>query len=99
MNNGFLYLGAFIYDKLAGVIAFKNWTHLYNLFVSDEFQDKGIARKLWDTSMGQLKEFEVTVFSSSYALPVYKKLGFLMNGNKIDDEELVCFPMIWKNKK
>lgn len=55
-------------------------THLYHLFVSDEYQGQGLSRKLWETAMSDVKtRVEVTSFTVNSAVNaehVYLSFGF-----------------------
>ena len=75
--------------KLIGVIALKHPSHLYHLYVAEEYHRKGIAKKLWCyLRCYQIKKFPdqkiITVNSSLYAVDMYKKFGFsrLVEGHK-----------------
>ena len=74
----------FVYEKqgvIIGYIAIKKPNHLYHLFVSEQFQGNGISRLLWEyvISNGQYSSF--TLRSSIYAIPIYKKFGFIESGS------------------
>jgi len=75
-----LLLVAEIEKQIVGVITIKKGFHLYHLFVGDEHQRKGIARRLWQTAMKkclQRKKPEFfTVNSALNAVDAYAKLGF-----------------------
>jgi len=96
VNNvkaGIEYWVAEIEGKVVGVIAFKNTSHLYNLFVAEAYHHKGIAKTLWNTATKDHKVKTYTVFSSSYAIPVYEKLGFNKTNKPFDEEGIFCTPM------
>lgn len=57
-------------------ISIKNGSHVYHLFVSEEFQGKGIAKKLWNHAKSQLPASAYEVRSSIFAIPVYQSFGF-----------------------
>ncbi len=95
MIEGFHYWGAFEDDLLVGLISIKKPAHLYNLFVHTDYHRRGIARQLWDHVLAQLKPESVTVYSSSYAVDHYRKLGFRLSGGKIANDELICYSMLW----
>lgn len=98
MEDGFLYWGMIENEGLIGVIAIKPPFHLFNLFVHKEHQRRGVAQALWEHVLIQLKPQSITVFSSSHAIGLYKKLGFVSSGNKVSNSELICFPMLWEKK-
>ena len=71
---------AVIDGKIVAFIALKNKCHLYHLFVSIDYQRKGVARKLWQTAISESDCNVFTVRSSINAIPVYKKFGFVESG-------------------
>ncbi|WP_420582042.1 GNAT family N-acetyltransferase [Reichenbachiella sp.] len=95
MDEGFAYWGAFESDTLVGLIAIKKPNHLFNLFVHQDYHHKGIASALWNYMLSQLQLDTVTVFSSSHAVGLYEALGFQHSGDKISNEEIICYPMLW----
>lgn len=95
MADGFLYWGAFEDTSIIGLIAIKRPAHLFNLFVHLDHHRKGIAQSLWNHMLSQLKLNSVTVFSSRYAIGLYEKFGFVSSGEKIANEEIICYPMLW----
>lgn len=98
MKEGFMYWGAFEESKLVGLIAIKRPNHLFNLFVLQDYHRKGIASALWDHMLSQLRLETVTVFSSRHAVGLYKSLGFQYSGDKISNEEIICYPMLWSRR-
>lgn len=84
-DAGHNYYVAIIGHKIVGVIGMKAVSHLLHLFVSDAFQGRGIARKLWKTAkeaaLNRVELLDFTVNSVINAQAVYKKLGFVpING-------------------
>ncbi|EHJ00103.1 GCN5-related N-acetyltransferase [Clostridium sp. DL-VIII] len=80
-DNGQMMLwGCFISDDLKGVIAIRDNNHISMLFVKEEYQSKGIAKKLFQTLIEYCKANEsiksITVNSSPYAVEIYHHLGF-----------------------
>jgi ribosomal protein S18 acetylase RimI-like enzyme len=72
--------------------------HLYWLFVATAWQRRGIARRLLDHAIGHLREAEpditeLTVFSSAYAVPAYRRLGFRVTGEQTLRDGLPVTPM------
>jgi GNAT superfamily N-acetyltransferase len=67
------------------------------MFVDEEYQNQGIARKLWQVALeyclskGNPGIF--TVNSSKYALPVYKKLGFIPQSESQERNDVIYVPM------
>jgi len=95
--SGFKYHVAEIDKQIAGVVGIRDNSHLYHLFVAEQHQRKGIARKLWQTAMetclsnGNPGEF--TVNSSKYALDVYVRLGFVAQSGPVVKNGVVYIPM------
>jgi ribosomal protein S18 acetylase RimI-like enzyme len=96
-NKDFSFYVAAVGDEVVGVCALKNTSHLYYLFVRKDFQGRGIARQLWDRARsfspegGNTKVF--TVNSSLYAIPVYEKFGFKVNGERTEIKGIAYIPM------
>lgn len=77
-------------NKIIGMIAFRDNSHIALLFVDKEFHKKGIARKLFEKAkkycIENNKNIEhITVNSSPYAVGFYEKIGFV----KIAEEQVV----------
>ena len=70
------FLGAFDDDKIVGVIATFETSHIALLFVDGNYHRKGIGRKLFETVKKQNYKGFFTVNSSPYAHDVYKHFGF-----------------------
>lgn len=83
--NSLELFGAYDKGELKGVIATKeNRKHICCFFVKAEYHKQGIGRKLWEYVLDSSNHSEYTVNSSSYAVPVYHKLGFI----DMDSEQL-----------
>jgi GNAT superfamily N-acetyltransferase len=67
-------------EDLIGYIAIRNNQHLYYLFVDQGYHGQGIARQLWDHARSMSDSDHFVVRSSVYAVPVYEKFGFVING-------------------
>jgi GNAT superfamily N-acetyltransferase len=79
-STRYFYLLAEVDGECAGVIALRDGTHLFRLFVARKFQRQGLARELWRRARQALgpvdQAMSFTVNSSTMAVPVYKRLGF-----------------------
>lgn len=65
--------GAFTDGELAGVIATRNGgRHIALFFVEGKYHRRGIGKRLFRT----VRTDKMTVNSSPYAVPVYRRLGF-----------------------
>ncbi|MYM58748.1 GNAT family N-acetyltransferase [Vibrio sp. OCN044] len=67
-------------SNIIAVIGMRDSNHLYHLFVSDDYQGQGIARKLWEmaksASLRHTRHTHFTVNSAVNAEHVYKNFGF-----------------------
>ena len=83
--------------QLAGVVAVRDNSHLYHLFVGQKFQGQGLSRQLWQhakavaISAGNLASF--TVNSTRYAVPVYERFGFKATGPCVETKGIAYVPM------
>lgn len=86
--------GAFGDEELIGIIATRNeGSHLALFFVKGSYQGKGIGRMLWNTVLEDTASDTVTVLSSLYAVPIYKRLGFASTGGIQEDDGIKYIPM------
>lgn len=80
-NGELLMWGYWADDKIVGMIATKPPCHVSLLFVDKGYHRRGIAKKLYQTTLDHYRENsdwrEMTVNSSPYAVPVYHRLGFV----------------------
>lgn len=80
------FYGAFIKDKLVGVIATRNnGAHIALFFVDGNFHRRGIGKRLFQKILNSADCPKLTVNSSPFAVPFYRKLGF----NTTDSEQTV----------
>jgi GNAT superfamily N-acetyltransferase len=91
------FAGPELMGELMGVVAVRDNTHLYHLFVAGGFQGRGFSGQLWrhgrQAAMlaGNLKGF--TVNSSPFAVPVYERFGFRATGPKVETSGIAFVPM------
>lgn len=91
------YLAAFADEQLVGFIAMRDISHIFHLFVSPDFQGRGLATELWR----QAKEYAAvhghtgffTVNSSVKAIPVYERFGFIRSEALIEMHGISFLPM------
>ena len=70
--------GAYDHKELKGVIATnENRKHICCFFVKAQYHNQGIGRKLWEYLQKNSHSKIITVNSSPYAVPIYRKLGFV----------------------
>jgi ribosomal protein S18 acetylase RimI-like enzyme len=96
-DASFSYFVGFSGSQLAGLIALRNKSHLYHLFVATSFQGQGLSRQLWNYALKATSTEEntttFTVNSSIYAQAVYEKLGFIAQGVATETKGIVFIPM------
>ncbi len=68
-------------EKIIGFISVKDKNHIYHLFVSQQHQRKGFAKKLWKAATALCGATRYTVRSSLYAVPVYESFGFIKSAD------------------
>lgn len=96
-DPAFHYLVSEDAEKLTGIIALRNASHIYHLFVDPAYHRQGIATALWTRAkeaalaMGNKKEFAVR--SSEYAVPVYQRFGFRATGRREEKNGIIFVPM------
>jgi RimJ/RimL family protein N-acetyltransferase len=84
MAEGFRFHVAEMHGELVGVVGVGRNSHLFDLFVAEAHQGRGLGRRLWEVAMSQCLALgnpgEFTVNSSKYAVPVYQRFGFVATG-------------------
>ena len=97
IQSGYRYHVAEVKKQLVGVVAVKDNSHLYHLFVAQDYQRQGIASSLWHLAKQVCLEHgnpgEFTVNSSTYAQDVYKSLGFVAQSGPQDKNGVIFIPM------
>lgn len=82
---------------LAGVIALRDNSHLFHLFVAEPFQGQGLGGQLWHMVKAKAIQSgnpgKFTVNSSLNALPVYEKFGFVASGPIVQTHGVAFQPM------
>ncbi len=82
---------------LVGVVGVRDNSHLYHLFVADEFRGRGYARELWRVARDACREAgnvgEFTVNSSRFAVDMYRKFGFVESGPPETKSGVTSIPM------
>lgn len=92
--------GAFDGRKLIGVIATRNrGEHIALFFVDGRYQRKGVGRRLFGECLIGNANALITVNSSVFAVDVYRKLGFVETGERMEDSGIIFTPMVYQNKK
>ena len=97
IDTGYQYHIAEMDGRIVGVVAVRDNSHIYHLFVAEDYQRQGIASKLWQEakdlcfSNGNPGQFSVS--SSKYAVPVYRKLGFRVESEPQERDGVIFVPM------
>lgn len=92
----FAYFKAVENGTLAGVVAVRDGSHLYHLFVDESFQRRGLSRQLWDHARAAVRDANpgyFTVNSTPYAQPVYERFGFVATGPRVETHGIAFVPM------
>lgn len=97
-NEGFKVYCCLFENKIIGVIAFRNITHISLLFVKKIYHKRGIAKELLNIALKDIKRLntelkELTVNSSPYAFKIYDKLGFVASDNMLEKDGIKYIPM------
>jgi GNAT superfamily N-acetyltransferase len=94
----FCYQVAEFDTELAGVVAMRDNSHLYHLFVAAAFQDQGIARHLWESAKARAVRAgnpgRFTVNASLGAVAVYERFGFVATGPAVAKHGISFQPML-----
>ncbi|WP_150049457.1 GNAT family N-acetyltransferase [Methylomonas rhizoryzae] len=96
-SPNFIYLLGYVDSELAGVVAVRDGSHLYHLFVAAKFQRRGIASSLWARAKAKAVESGnaqgFTVNAAPHALPVYERFGFEIQGIRVEENGVAFVPM------
>jgi len=95
--SNFEYFVAESQGLLAGVVALRDNSHLFHLFVAEPFQGQGLGGELWQMIKARAIQSgnpgKFTVNSSLNALPVYEKFGFVASGPVVQTHGVAFQPM------
>jgi ribosomal protein S18 acetylase RimI-like enzyme len=91
LDERYRYLAGWLDGQLAGVVAVRDGTHLFHLFVARALQGRGLARQLWQAVRDDRIGFSVN--ASLYALPLYEKLGFVATAGQVEADGVAYVPM------
>ena len=88
---------AVIEGRIAGAIGTRGDAHVHLLFVDLDFQRRGVARALWQAALAACvnaaQPAVITVNSSAYAVPVYRRLGFELASEVTRHDDILATPM------
>lgn len=95
--SNFSYYVAEAHGRLAGVVALRDNSHLFHLFVAGPFQGRGLGGTLWNMVKSEAIQRgnpgRFTVNSSLDALRVYEKFGFVASGPVVQAHGVSYQPM------
>jgi GNAT superfamily N-acetyltransferase len=84
-------------DEVAGVVAIRDYKHLFHLFVAPKYQGRGVGRQLWTHVQREAIENgnkgQFTVNASLNAIPVYLAFGFTAAGEVVESHSVSFLPM------
>ena len=82
---------------MQGVIAMRDHSRLYHLFVAQAQQRRGIATQLWQHARQHAitagNPQRISVNATLYAQPIYEHYGFRTSGPKVETKGIVFVPM------
>lgn len=90
------FIDAFDGEKLVGVISMGRSPHINFFFVREEYHRRGIGRRLFETAVKSRPEKCITVNASPYAVPVYRRLGFVPTDKMQETKGIKFLPMEYK---
>ena len=100
-HAGHRYHVAELEGRVVGVVGVRDNSHVHHLFVAEDHQRCGLARELWkvarDTCLAAGNSGRFTVFSSTYALGVYRAFGFVESGPSEIKDEVIATPMEYRH--
>lgn len=92
-SDNFSYYIAENKNTLCGVVGLRDASHIYHLFVTEQMHGKGVGRVLYNHIKTLTNQKYLTVNSSRYAVPFYKKLGFFATNDEQIKDGLIYLPM------
>ena len=99
-NNHFILI-ALVKTKVVGMIEIRGYNHVSLLFVAQDYQRRGISTELLFRAIMICQGYEsqpseISVNSSSFAVPIYEKLGFNRVGERQIRNGIGFIPMVLK---
>ncbi len=81
-------------ETLVGSITIRDGNHISLLFVKKDYHRQGIAKELFCKAIKKCSNLtEMTVNASSYAVNIYKRLGFKATGEQLTQNGITYIPM------
>ena len=85
-------------DQILGVIATQGTSHISLMFVDKAHHRQGIAKKLFQTVLEELRARnmeQITVNSSPHAIKAYEYLGFVQTQEQQEKDGILFVPMMY----
>jgi GNAT superfamily N-acetyltransferase len=96
--ENYRYQLALVGGTLAGVVAIRDNTHLFNLYVAQPCHGQGIGRRLWQSAREDAQQRgnpgRFTVNASAYAERMYLKWGFRPTDAMQEQHGIRYLPML-----
>ena len=96
-DENYCYQLAFDGDVLAGVVAVRDNSHLFSLYVGSAWHGQGVGKWLWqaarDAALARGNPGSFTVNSSAFAEGMYRHLGFTATGPVAEMHGIRFIPM------
>ena len=97
-GDGALMISAKADDRIVGACSFRDVNHLSTFFVKKEYHGRGVGRMMFAYALSKLKTDHpglesIEVNSSPFALPVYKRLGFVLVDGRKEKDGIIYYPM------
>ena len=96
-DEKYCYQLAFDGEALAGVVAVRDNTHLFSLYVGSPWHGQGLGKRLWevarDAALARGNPGSFTVNSSTFAEAMYRHLGFAATGPLAEMHGIRFIPM------
>ena len=96
-STRFRYWVGTIDGVVAGLVAMRDYAHLFHLFVAPAYQRQGLAAQLWaHTRADALAHADISAFTvnaSLYAAPVYRAFGFQDTSQPVEVNGIAFIPM------
>ncbi len=96
-DEKYCYQLAFDGEALAGVVAVRDNTHLFSLYVGSPWHGQGLGKRLWevarDAALARGNPGSFTVNSSTFAEAMYRHLGFAPTGPLAEMHGIRFIPM------
>jgi GNAT superfamily N-acetyltransferase len=93
----FKYYAGLTNSEIVGVVAIRDNTHLFHLFVSERLQGNGIGKLLWknarDAAIAAGNPGRFTINSTVFGVPIYESFGFKATGPKTETNGIAFIPM------